>query len=266
MSMVKNAYYDVDHEEDWDLEALENPVYSSTSLSRLAIEMYGAPKQIEVLTWDDCNTARYALARAYQESTIDSNALLNEMLNLEFWIKKEQTLATTFIHTIAVKLEAAYKNHSILKNKKPGEDELQEILIAIIEALKTENPQEATITQWIILRIDSRISNLLRNELRALRRGLGEVNFEMLDIDNLHGDDAIDNRTPTPEEEYEIQEMKRLLNQLSPRQKEVMEMLVDGLSYEEIAEELNITVDTVHSHIDRARIKLAPSRADYYKE
>lgn len=53
-------------------------------------------------------------------------------------------------------------------------------------------------------------------------------------------------KTPIAEKDYD----------LSKREKEVLELLVDGLSYKLIAAELHISYDTVHSHIRKIYDKL----------
>lgn len=265
MSMVKNHHYDVDHEEDWDLDDTPATNYT-TSLSRRALEMYGKPKRITVRTWDDCNNERFAAINLYQTEVINANDLMEDLLNVEYWIESDKILVSTLIHTVAVKLEAANRNHSILKHQPLEDDDLQDTLMLILETLLSGNPKRETATPWLVSMISSRVSNHLRNKMRAGRRGLGEDDFDVVSLEDLQGEDELDNVLPTPKEAYELESMMGLLNKLSPRQKEVMEMLIDGLSYQEIADDLDITVNTVDAHIQRARIKLAPSRAEYYKE
>lgn len=263
--MVKNHYYDVDHEEEWDLD--DTPVINyATSLSRRAIEMYGKPTRIPVQTWDDCNNERFAAINLYQTGVTNANALMANLLNVEYWIESEKILVSTLIHTIAVKLEAANRNHSILKHQPLEDDDLQDTLLLMLGTLLSGDPKRETATPWLISMISSRVSDHLRNKTRAGRRGLGEDDFDVVSLEDLQGEDAVDNVLPTPEEAYELESMMGLLSKLSPRQKEVMEMLVDGLSYQEIAEELDMAVNTVNRHVQEARIKLAPSRAKYYKE
>ena len=49
---------------------------------------------------------------------------------------------------------------------------------------------------------------------------------------------------------------KSLLKKLSPREREILPLLADGLRYKEIADELNISIETIRTHIRNIYQKL----------
>ncbi|MBU6340923.1 MAG: response regulator transcription factor [Bacteroidetes bacterium] len=62
--------------------------------------------------------------------------------------------------------------------------------------------------------------------------------------------------TPTPVQPKMVSESDQLFNSLSPREQEILEGLVDGLSYKMIAARFYISTDTVKNHIQGIYRKL----------
>ncbi len=50
---------------------------------------------------------------------------------------------------------------------------------------------------------------------------------------------------------------KSLAKKLSPREKEILPLLAEGLRYKEIADELNISIETIRTHVRNIYKKLS---------
>jgi len=134
----------------------------------------------------------------------------------------------------------------IVKHTDDAEDVAQEVFMTIYRNLKTFRGESALKT-WIY-----RIAiNTAINHAKKLSREFRQI-LE-------HGNDkAVAHSPPEDEDAIKNQENKkmiaRLLDALNPDQRACIVLRnLEGLSYQEIAENLNIPINTVRSRIKRAR-------------
>jgi RNA polymerase sigma-70 factor (ECF subfamily) len=97
----------------------------------------------------------------------------------------------------------------------------------------------------------------------AVRQAWRLAAIENADIARLDADDAIDPASAMNVEDHvAAREALRLLDELTPKQAEMMRLFAAGLSYHEIADALDVTYTNVNKHLTKARAKLRKLRAE----
>ncbi|MCO5275123.1 MAG: response regulator transcription factor [Flavobacteriales bacterium] len=117
------------------------------------------------------------------------------------------------------------------------------IMFAVAEGQGVTPEQMRTGTPGILL--SSNDPQVLLNAIREMGRG------------NLPGDSNIAQRVMLQVTDPFPQPVATPVTELSPREKEVLNALVEGLSYKMIAHRLSISFETVRTHIKRIYEKLA---------
>ena len=117
------------------------------------------------------------------------------------------------------------------------------IMFAVAEGQGVTPEQMRTGTPGILL--SSNDPQVLLNAIREMGRG------------NLPGDSSIAQRVMLQVTDPFPQPVATPVTELSPREKEVLNALVEGLSYKMIAHRLRISFETVRTHIKRIYEKLA---------
>lgn len=132
----------------------------------------------------------------------------------------------------------------IIENKEVAEDIAQEVFINLWN--KRNDLEIHSFSGFLYTSTRYRCMNYLRKEQVHLRKN-NEFNNCSLD--------QIDDRLFIIEEEM-VREIINLINKLPEQQQNVIKLQIAGLKQQEIAEELNISVNTVKSHKLLARQKL----------
>lgn len=124
-------------------------------------------------------------------------------------------------------------------NKYTADDLVQDTAVRIIEKQNLWNP-ETKFSTWAI----EVMKNVWLNTIRY------EKIRETDDIDDNQDNDSLGLITTADDTK------DKLLNLLPNKQKDCMELIIQGYDYSEIAEKLNIPIGTVKSRIYQARNKL----------
>lgn len=124
-------------------------------------------------------------------------------------------------------------------NKYTADDLVQDTAVRIIEKQNLWNP-ETKFSTWAI----EVMKNVWLNTIRYER--IRETD----DIDDNQDNDSLGLITTADDTK------DKLLNLLPNKQKDCMELIIQGYDYSEIAEKLNIPIGTVKSRIYQARNKL----------
>lgn len=140
-----------------------------------------------------------------------------------------------------------------VSNQDVAHDLVQEVFIALLDIkTKFEN----------LLHLKSYLYNSLRNRcLNHLRHE--KIKQEFLQ-EELYRSDEFFEQKAIEEDVYSI--LVAAIDNLSPQNKEVMELALDGLSNADIAERLQLSIETVKSYKKSSKKKLAEyllSRKDY---
>lgn len=166
-------------------------------------------------------------------------------------------------------LEAAYRCYSdrvyrvcqrMLGGDADAEDALQEVFLRLFDqAVKFDG--RSRFSTWLYRLAVNRCLNLLKQRGRQSLPSLSAIPESSLPPDP----------APSPLEvaarEEERQIADRLLDELGPEHKAIVVLReIEGLSYGEIGEALEIPIGTVMSRLARAREKLARVIADYRQE
>jgi len=139
-------------------------------------------------------------------------------------------------------------------NQHDAEDLTQEVFVRVFRSLDTYTP--GTFEGWL-----HRITtNLFLDQVRRKAR----IRFDALPDDS---GDRLPGRDPGPERAFEHLnldlDVQAALDRLPPQFRAAVVLCdIEGLSYEEIAEALDIKLGTVRSRIHRARAMLRESLAD----
>jgi RNA polymerase sigma-70 factor (ECF subfamily) len=156
----------------------------------------------------------------------------------------------------------------ILGNREAAEDLLQDVFLKVHRALAGYRA-EASLKTWIARIAVNAARNRKRDDARRLRvvapvldAPLGTADGSLLTLGDLASDDA-----PSPERAAASAEARiRIEHALGALPSEFREALVlreiEGLSYEEISEVLEISLGTVKSRIARARLRLMDALED----
>ncbi|MDR4504501.1 MAG: RNA polymerase sigma factor [Candidatus Scalindua sp.] len=146
----------------------------------------------------------------------------------------------------------------IVRNSDEAQEVTQEVFLAVYRKLKTFKFQSSFKT-WIYRIAVNFALNYAKKELR--NQG-STVEFN----NNTPLNKAIDSIDETIEKEQHEKKISTLLEALNPDQRACIVLRsLEGLSYQEIADSLNINVNTVRSRLKRAREKLVTLREEMVK-
>jgi DNA-binding NarL/FixJ family response regulator len=122
-----------------------------------------------------------------------------------------------------------------------------EAIVLVLTAFKDE--------KWLARAIDAGASGILHKSVRV-----GEVISAVRRLfagENLVSPSEVAEATRFMDgERREEREAKQLLGKLTPREKEVLQALAEGLSDRELARSLHVNIDTVQTHMGNIRQKL----------
>ncbi len=154
--------------------------------------------------------------------------------------------------------------HILLKmrlSKEDAEDITQQVMFRATKAI--ENGQfrgESKLTSWLYTITKNEALNFLRKRNRhplpvSLDADTGFSDYKG-DPARLKVEEKIPNNEPTSEEKYvsaeENKNLRSSFDKLPPRQKEMMQLLADGLTNKEVAERMGINIGTVKSQTFKA--------------
>lgn len=141
-----------------------------------------------------------------------------------------------------------FANHYI-SNQEISHDLVQEVFISLLDVnIKFEN----------LLHLKSYLYNSLRNKcLNHLRHE--KIKQDFLEDELYRSDEFFEQKT-IEEDVYSI--LTTAINNLSPQSKEVMMLALDGLGNQDIAERLNLSVETVKSYKKSSKKKIAEYLSD----
>ena len=144
-------------------------------------------------------------------------------------------------------------------------DLVQEGMIGLSRAINDyEEKKDVQFYTFANLCIDRQLSSFIRNISRDKHKVLNDsISFESSTntIGRPLTDILLDDKNIDPEELYiRIEHENNLINKiysiLSPKEKEVFDLRIQGFSYKEIAELLNVTKKTVDNTIVRIKLKI----------
>lgn len=155
---------------------------------------------------------------------------------------------TTTINDVANVLQEMYpRAHALTRNKHDAEDLLQDTFVQAARYIHTFDG--VTAGPWI----NTMMYRLFLNSIRSGSGKRGQPTYERrtVSIEQLPGFDIP--FEPTADVEWDLERVLETIEQLSPDYKRVLEMVVDGASYEEMRGPLGVALGTVKSRIRRAR-------------
>ena len=150
-----------------------------------------------------------------------------------------------------------------------AEELAQEVFLNIYRGMATFRGDAAYET-WLFRIVRNTLKNHYRRDA-AQMRDAPEVPISTLeDQDESRDFQSFTGTSPGPEKALLSREKSRLLEaamaELPPQMRQVLVLrLQDGLKYREIADQLEISIDTVKSHIFQARGRLRGSVGDYFE-
>lgn len=136
-----------------------------------------------------------------------------------------------------------------ISNQETSHDLVQEVFIALLDInTKFEN----------LLHLKSYLYNSLRNKcLNHLRHE--KIKQDFLEDELYRSDEFFEQKT-IEEDVYSI--LISAINNLPPQSKEVMVLSLDGLGNQDIAERLNLSIETVKSYKKSSKKKIAEYLSD----
>lgn len=140
-----------------------------------------------------------------------------------------------------------------VSNQDVAHDLVQEVFIALLD-IKTRFENLLHLKSYLYNSLRNRCLNHLRHE---------KIKQEFLQ-EELYRSDEFFEQKAIEEDVYSI--LVAAIDNLSPQNKEVMELALDGLSNADIAERLQLSIETVKSYKKSSKKKLAEyllSRKDY---
>lgn len=142
--------------------------------------------------------------------------------------------------------------YRVVNNREDAFEVAQEVFMIIHHKLKTFR-FESSFKTWVY-RITA---NTAINYAKKMSR------TKTVPYEEAIGEDAVDSEVLTQmDQEHQNQLVENLLAQLNPDQRACVVMReIQGLSYEEIAQALNININTVRSRLKRSREKLLSLKA-----
>lgn len=147
--------------------------------------------------------------------------------------------------------------YQILGDREEALDVAQEVFLAIFRKMNTFRG-ESSLKTWIYRIAVRRAANRFRWWNRLRRRGTVSLEEHLSKNPEREITFNFTSKAQSPEDallvQEEREEIKRMLNELPLQQKIAVIMRdIEGLSYEEIAESLNVSLGTIKSRIARGR-------------
>ncbi len=163
--------------------------------------------------------------------------------------------------------ESIYKSYSgfvynvayrVVNNIDEAQEVTQEVFLAVYQKLKSFK-FKSSLKTWVY-----RIA--VNMAIDYARKRSREQDHTVLYDDNNKLNKTIDSAGEEIEREQQEKIISTLLEALSPNQRVCIVLRsIEGLSYQEIAESLNININTVRSRLKRAREKLIVLRKEMVK-
>lgn len=151
--------------------------------------------------------------------------------------------------------------HAFAANPADAEDYAQEGMLALLAAASSyDGSRAAGFRTYAVVCIRNRMRNISRME-HAVSRASGELPNVSLDDPENSMAEMLTDAADTPEQAFyektRISELyARLADVLTKQEREIFWLTVSGLSYEQIAQKLSVSVKSVDNAIQRARRKL----------
>ena len=147
--------------------------------------------------------------------------------------------------------------YQVLGDREEALDVAQEVFLAIYQKMDTFRG-ESSLKTWIYRIAIRRATNRFRWWNRLRRRGTVSLEEHLLKSPESELSWNLTSRAKSPEDALLLQEerekVKRMLLELPLHQRIAVIMRdIEGLSYEEIAESLNVSLGTIKSRIARGR-------------
>ena len=157
--------------------------------------------------------------------------------------------SSSFVYNVALR---------VVNNREDALEVAQEVFMVIYHKLK-DFRFESSFKTWVY-RVTANYAINFSKKLSRIKTVPFEEDF---------GDGAVFNEAPAHmDQDHQNQLVENLLGQLNPDQRACVVLRdIQGLSYEEIAQALNININTVRSRLKRSREKLLSlsKQVDYEK-
>lgn len=153
------------------------------------------------------------------------------------------------IHTHAKEIRAVLKRFALTVTRQAdaADDLVQETFMRAL--MHQEKFQEGTSLLSWMMRI---LQNLHLDKMRASK--VQHWVQEPFDVSDIKG--KVPSTPPTQESAVALGELQNILEQLTPSQQELITLLVQGMTYKEIADTLKIPLGTAMSRLARLRAHL----------
>ncbi|TSC84909.1 MAG: RNA polymerase sigma subunit [Parcubacteria group bacterium Gr01-1014_13] len=166
--------------------------------------------------------------------------------NKEVWLKElnsKKTRDTILRYLNSLKIGFSYED---------AEDIVQQTMLNAAKGIEAGRFRgDSKLTTWLYVIIKNQALNFLRRAKKTI------PSDKMIGISEVP---TLKDTQPNSEERYitaeEAKNLRSSFDVLAPKQKEVMELLAEGLTNKEIAQQLGIHVGTVKSYAFRAARKI----------
>mgnify|MGYP000856832254 CR=1 FL=1 len=144
---------------------------------------------------------------------------------------------------------------SLTKDEEDAHDLLQDTMLKAIK-YRDKFAEKTNLKAWLYTIMKNTFINNYRRKVKA-----NTIIDQTTDLYYINVADG--NKTPTPVSQYQHQEAKQAVANLSDEYRIPFEMHFTGFKYKEIADELNLPIGTVKSRIFLARQKLMDTLKDF---
>jgi RNA polymerase sigma-70 factor, ECF subfamily len=156
--------------------------------------------------------------------------------------------SSSFVYNVA---------YRVVNNREDASEVSQEVFMIIHDKLKTFR-FESSFKTWVYRITANYAINFAKKNSRA----------KTVPYEDAYGEGAVVNEVEAKmDQEHQNQLVENLLAELNPDQRACVVLRdIQGLSYEEIAQALNININTVRSRLKRSREKLLSLRKASYEK
>lgn len=139
------------------------------------------------------------------------------------------------------------------KSVADSEDLVQEGLLALIKAVKAYSPEKGGFAAFANVCIENGMKNFI------IKSGSKFIKQDDYDFDQTIDESAMSADELVILKEYSRELQKKLSSLLTEKEYSVLTQYLDGYSYKQIAENMNISTKSVDNSLSRARSKLKES-------
>ena len=164
----------------------------------------------------------------------------------------------TYLHKVMIN---THKEYNGLNKVIELDDFKSECFMKIYKSLDLYDENKATLKTFCVMCIKSNALQILRSSRATKNKLLNNENLISIESDIIDTDGCKFNEIlGGKDDEYFYEDFKNkvmeAINKLSPREKEIMLLKLEGLKNRQIADMINTTTNNVVNRLSRARAKL----------